>query len=131
MIGLLVALFLLWCIFGRTRGLLGGLAGGFIGALVLAGMARTAASGDLPALYTPAELASSALLMAVVGTGLALVAPYATAFASLGWGTGALLAGLGLPWGDQGAYALALIVHILVAAGIVSLSRWRAAALGA
>jgi hypothetical protein len=128
MIGLLVALFLLWCIFGRTRGLLGGLAGGFIGALVLTGMARTAASGDLPALYSPGQLASSALLMATVAAVLALVSPYAIGLAACAWGAGALLATLALPWTDQGMYALACIVHVFAALAVGCLARWRAAA---
>jgi hypothetical protein len=117
------------CIVGRTRGLLGGLAGGFIGALVLAGMARTAASGDLPAFYSPGELASSALLMASVAAVLALVSPHAVGLAASAWAAGALLAALAVPWTDQGMYALACIVHVLAAVAVVCLAWWRAAGL--
>jgi hypothetical protein len=128
MIGLLVGLLLLTWLFGRTRGMLGGLVGGFLGVAVLIGMARTATTGELPALYSPGELVSSALVMGVAAAGLAIVAPYATAVASLGWGAGALLAALALPWTEQRMYALALTVHVVAAGAAVYLARARLAA---
>ncbi len=88
MIGALVGLLLLSWLFGRTRRLLGGLGGGFIGALVLTGMARTARNGELAALFTPGELASAALVIPAVAALLALIAPYATGIASPGWSAG-------------------------------------------
>lgn len=67
MIGLLLGLVLLSWFFGRHRGRIGGLAGGFVGAFVLAGIGRTAGSGELAALYTPAELASATLPVTLLG----------------------------------------------------------------
>lgn len=126
MIGLLVGLLLLSWLFGRSRGLLGGLVGGFLGALVLAGMAGTANSGELATLYTPAKLAAKAVPVAAVAAGLALVAPYATGFATLGWGAGALLAMLAAPRTGQTVYVLPLTAHLLAALAVGRIASWRA-----
>ena len=129
MIGLLFGAFLISWILGRSRGLIGGLGGGLIGAFVLAGMARTARNGDLAALYTPGELASSALILALLGAVLAFIVPYATAMASLGWGAGALLAVVAtLPTNDA-VYALPLVLHAVGAACVVYVARVRTAQL--
>lgn len=124
MIGLLIGLLLVSCLFGRTRALLGSLAGGFLGALVLVGMARTAAIGELPALYSPAELASSVVPVLVVAAVLALVAPYAIEFASFGWGAGALLAAVAAPRTGDAAYMFPLVLH----AGGAAIAGWLARA---
>lgn len=129
MIGLLFGAFLLSWALGRSRGIIGGLGGGFIGAFMLAGMARTASNGELAALYTPGELASSALPLVLLGAVLALVAPYATAAASLGWGAGAVLAVVATLPTDDAAYALPLIVHAVGATCVVYVARVRAVAL--
>lgn len=126
MIGLVVGLILLSWVVGRGRGLLGGLVGGFVGVLVLTGMARTASSGELAALYGPQQLASTAVPVAVVAAVLALVAPYVVGFASLGWAMGAFLAALAAP--RTGEAVLPLAVHILAAGVVVCLARSRAAA---
>ena len=126
MIGVLVGVLLLSWVCGRTRGLLGGLAGGFLGALVLAGMVSTAGDGDLAALYSPGRLAYTAVPVAVVAAALALVAPYATGFASLGWGGGALLATIAATHTGQAVYVVPLAVHLLAAAVVVCLARRRA-----
>lgn len=129
MIGLLVGLLLLSMVFGRTKGLPGGIVGGFVGALVLVGMARTAHKGELGALYSPAELASAAFPVSVVAAVLALIAPYATGVAALGWAAGAALAALAAPRTGQAIYILPLAVHILAAVAVGSLARWRTTAL--
>lgn len=129
MIGLLVGLLLLSWIFGRTRGLLGGLVGGFFGALVLTGMASTAGSGELSTIYSPDQLVSTAVPVAVVAAALALVVPYATGFASLGWGAGALLAAIAATRTGQPMYVLPLVVHVLAAVAVVRLARWRSGTL--
>ena len=126
MIGMLVGLLLLSWVFGRTRGLVGALAGGFLGALVLAGMVSTAGDGDLVALYSPGRLASTAVPVAVVAALLALIVPYATAFASLGWAVGALLATIAATRTGQAVYVVPLAVHLLGAAAVVCLARRRA-----
>ena len=128
MIGLIVGLLLLSWVFGRTRGLVGGLVGGFLGALVLTGMASTAGSGELPALYSPGQLFAAALSMAAVAAVLVQVAPYATGFACLGWGAGALLAAVAAPRTGEAMYILALAAHVLAAAAVVCLARRRASA---
>ncbi|HVM21026.1 MAG TPA: hypothetical protein VM307_13790 [Egibacteraceae bacterium] len=128
MIGLLVGLLLLSWVFGRTRGLLGGLVGGFLGTLVLIGMTSAASNGELAAIYSPAQLLSAAFVMAAAAAVLALVAPYATGFASLGWGVGALLAATAARRTGQAMYILPLAVHIAAAATVVCLAKWRAAA---
>lgn len=124
---LLVGLLLLSCVFHPARGLLGGLVGAFVGALVLTGMASTASNGDLAALYSPVQLAWAAGSVAVVGAVLAVVAPYATGLASLGWAAGALLAALVAPRTDQAIYVLPLVLHVFAAAAVVALARRRAA----
>lgn len=128
MIVVLVGLLLLSGICGRTRGLFGGLVGGFLGALVLTGMASTASNGDLASLYSPTELASTAVPAAVVAAVLALVVPYATGIASFGWGAGALLAAVAAFRTGDAIYILPLAVHVVAAAAVVSLARWRAGA---
>lgn len=128
MIGLLAGLIALSWLFRRTRGLLGALAGGFLGALVLTGMASTAGSGELAALYSPDELLVAAFAVAAVAAVLALVTPYATGFACLGWGAGALLAAVAAPRTGQAIYMLPLAAHVTAAAAVVCLARWRAAA---
>jgi hypothetical protein len=127
MIPLLVVLLLLSWVFGRTEALLGGLVGGFLGALVLTGMASTTGNGELASLYGPVQLASTAIPVAAVAALLALVAPYATGFAALGWGAGALLAAVAAPRTGQAMYILPLAAHALAAATVVCLARWRAA----
>jgi hypothetical protein len=128
MIGLLLGLVLLSWIFGRSRGLIGGLAGGFVGASVLAGMVRAAASGELAALYTPAELASSILPVTLLGAVMALIAPYAAGVASLAWGAGALLAAIAVSPTGEAAYIVPLVLHAAGAAALVCLARLRATA---
>ena len=128
MIGLLVGLLLLSWVFGPTRGLLGGLVGGSLGTLVLIGMASTASNGELAALYTPLQLASAVVPVAIVAGVLALVVPYATAFASLGWAAGALLGAIAAPATDQAMYLLPFAVHVVAAAAVMCLASWRAAA---
>jgi hypothetical protein len=127
MILLLAGLLLLSWVFGRTKGLLEGLAGGFLGALVLTGMASTTGNGELAILYSPAQLASTAVPVAAVAGLLALVAPYATGFASLGWAAGALLAAVAAPRTGQAMYVLPFAVHALAATAVVCLARWRVA----
>lgn len=127
MIGLLVGLLLLSWIFG-TRDLLGGLVGAFIGALVLVGIASTARNAELAVLYSPAELASAAVPVAVVAAVLALVVPYATPFASLGWAAGAVLAAVAAPPTGQAIYVLPLALHVLAALAVGSVASWRTAA---
>ena len=129
MIALLVGLLLLSWVLGRTRGLFGGLVGAFIGALVMTGMASTARSAELAALYSPAHLASSAVPVFLVAAVLALVVPNVTAFASLGWGAGALLGLVVAAQTGQAIYVLPFAIHALAAAAVVCLARWRAAAL--
>ena len=126
MIALLVGLFLLSWISGRARGLLGGLVGGFLGALVLTGMATAASRGDLAGMYSPGDLASNAIAVAVVAAPLAAVVPYATGFASMGWGAGALLAAIAAARTGQVAYVVPLAAHLLAAAAVVCLARRRA-----
>ena len=126
MIGFLVGLLLLFWIFGRTRGVLSGLAGGFLGALVLIGMANTAGNGDLTALYSPGQLLAAAASMAAVAAVLALVIPYATGFACVGWAAGAVLAAVVAPSTGQAIYILPLAAHVLAAAAVVCLARRRA-----
>jgi hypothetical protein len=125
MISLLVGVLVLSWLVGRTKGLLGGLAGGFVGALVAAGMATTTSSGDLAALYSPAQLASAAVPVAIVAAVLVLVAPYAVGFAALGWAVGALLAALTAVRAGQVLYALPLTVHVLTAGLVVWLASQR------
>jgi len=123
MMSLLVALLVLYLVCGRTRGLLGGLVGGFLGAFVLVGMATTARNGELAALYTPSELASSAVPVAVVAAAFALVAPYATGVAALGWAAGALLAAIAAPRTGDAIYILPLAVHVIAATAVATLAR--------
>ena len=130
MIGLLLGLVLISWFFGRTKGLIGGFGGGLIGAFVLVGMARTAGNGELAALFTPGELASSALTLALLGAAFALIAPYATAVASLGWGAGALLAVVAVLPTNDAAYAISLVLHAMGAACVACLAR-RCTATGA
>lgn len=126
MIGVLVGLLLVSWVVGRSRGLLGGLVGGFVGALVLTGMASTARTGELGALYGPLELASTVLPVTVVAAFLAVVVPNATRVAAFGWAAGALLAALAAPRTGQAPYVLPLAGHVIAAAAIIRLARWRA-----
>ena len=126
MIGVVVGVLLLSWVFGRTRGLLGGLAGGFLGALVLTGMISTAGDGELATIYSPGRLASTAVPLAVVAAVLALLAPHATGFASLGWAVGALVSTIAVTRTGQAVYVLPLAVHLLAAAVVVCLARRRA-----
>lgn len=128
MMGPVAVLLLLSWVFGRTRGLLGGLVGAFVGALVVAGMADTASNGDLAALYSPQQLASTAVPLAIVAAVLALVAPFAIGFAAFGWAVGALLAAMAAPRTGQAVYVLPLAVHFVAGAAVVCLARWRTAA---
>lgn len=122
---ILVILILLWpC--GRMRGVVGGLAGGFLGALVMVGMARTVTSGEIADLYSPLQLVSAVGPVTLVGGLLALVAPYATGVAALGWATGALLAALAAPRTGQAAYILPFTIHALAAAAVTRLAMWSA-----
>lgn len=123
--GVLVALLVLSWILGRTKGLLGALVGGFVGALALIGMATTASNGDLAALQSPVELASSILPLTVLAAVLALVVPYATGVAALAWAAGALLAAIAAARNGQAIYMLPFTVHVLAAAAVVSVARWR------
>ena len=125
MIGLLVGLLLLSWVFGRSRGLLGGLVGGFLGVLVLTGMASTASDGELAALYSPGQLAVAAASIAVVAAAIALIAPYATGFACVGWGAGALLAAFAAPRTGEVVYILPLATHVLAATAVAGLAKWR------
>jgi hypothetical protein len=111
------------------QGLLGGLVGGFVGCLVVTGLAGTTSNGELPALYSPEQLDSTAVPVAVVAAVLALVSPYAIGFASLGWAVGAVLAAVAAPRTGQAVYVLPLAAHVLAAALVVCLARWRAAVL--
>ena len=129
MIAVLVGLLLLSWVLGRTEGLFGGLVGTFIGALVMTGMASTARSAELADLYSPAHLASTAAPVFLVAAVLALVVPYVAAFASLGWGAGALFGLVGAAQTGQAVYVLPFTVHALAAAAVVGLARRRAAAL--
>jgi hypothetical protein len=129
MIGLLLGLVLLSWIFGRTEGLIGGLTGGFVGAFVFAGMVRTAASGELAALYTPAELASNVLPVTLAGALMALIAPYTTAVVSLAWAAGAVLAAIAVSGADEAAYIIPLVLHAACAASLVRLAWARTAQL--
>ena len=113
-------------IVGPTRGVVGGLIGGFVGAAVAAGMARMAASGVLAVYYTPATLARGALTLGIVAAVLALVAPYATGFAALGWAGGAILAAIAAPRTGQIVYLLPLAVHLVAAVLILCVARWSA-----
>lgn len=131
MIALLVGLLFLSWVFGRTRGLLGRLVGAFLGSLVVAGMASTTRDGDLAALYSPEQLASAVVPLAIIAAVLALVAPYAIGFAALGWAVGALLAAVAAPGTGQAVYVLPLAVHFVSAAAVVCLARWRVVALRA
>lgn len=127
MIGPFVSLVLLSWLFGRTKGLFGALIGGFLGAAVLTGMTSTAGS-ELTELYSPDQLLTAALSMAVVAAVLALIAPYATGFACVGWGAGALLAAVAACRMGAPLYALAFGAHILAAADAAYISKRRAAA---
>jgi hypothetical protein len=130
MIGLLVGLLILSGVFSRTRGgLLGGLVGGLLGALVVAGMTSTTSNGELPVLYSPEQLASTAVPVAITAAVLALVMPYAIGFASLGWAVGALLAALAAPRTGQAAYVVPLAVHVVAAGLVMCLARLRATTL--
>jgi hypothetical protein len=123
----IVGALLLWLVFGRTRGMLGGLVGGFIAALVLAGMVTTTLAGALAALHSPGRLAYAAAPLTAVAAGLALIVPYATGVAALGWGAGALLAALAATRTGQAAYVLPLAVHVLAAATVAGVARCRVA----
>lgn len=129
MIPLLVGLIFLSWVFGRTRGLLGGLAGGFLGALVLTGMASTTSNGELATLYSPGRLAAAAVPVTAAAAVLALVAPFATGIASLGWAAGALLAAVAASRTGQDMFVLPLAVHVIAASAVVCLARRRAAPL--
>ncbi len=72
---------------------------------------------------------STAVPVAVVAAALALVVPYATGFASLGWGAGALLAAIAATRTGQAMYVLPFVVHVLAAVAVVRLARWRSGTL--
>ncbi|MDP8969948.1 MAG: hypothetical protein M3N52_05545 [Actinomycetota bacterium] len=72
------------------------------------GIARTAGDGEFAVLYSPGQLASSAVPVVVVDAVLALVAPYAIRFFSLGWAVGAFLAAMAAPRTGQAEYILPL-----------------------
>ena len=113
-------------IVGPTRGVVSGFLGGFVGAAAAAGMARMATSGELTAYYTPATLAKGAVTLVIVATVLALVVPYATGFAALGWGVGAILAAIAVPRTSQAVYLLPLALHLMAALVVLRVARWSA-----
>jgi hypothetical protein len=84
-------------IVGPTRGVIGGILGGFAGATVATGMARMAAGGELAVYYNPASLTRAAVILGIVAAVLALAVPYAARFAALGWAGGAILAAIAAP----------------------------------
>ncbi len=91
-------------------------------------MASTASTGELATLYSPSQLAVSAVPVALVAALLALAAPYATGFACLGWAVGAVLAAFAAPRAGQAMYVLPFAVHVLAASTVVCLARRRAGA---
>ena len=126
MASIIVTVLIVSWIVGPTRGVVGGLIGGFVGAAVAAGMARMGASGELAVHYTPVTLARGAFTLGLVAAVLALVVPYATGFAALGWGVGAILAAIAAPRTGQVVYLLPLVAHLVVAVLILRVARWSA-----
>ena len=126
MASIIVTVLIVSWIVGPTRGVLGGLLGGFIGAAVAAGMARMAASGELAIYYTPATLAKAAVTIGILAAVLALIVPYATGFAALGWGIGAVLAAIAAPRTGPTIYLLPLAVHLVAAVLVLHAARWSA-----
>ena len=124
MVSIIVTILIVSLIVGPTRGVVGGLIGGFLGAAVAAGMARMAASGDLAIYYTPATLARAAVTIGILAGILALVIPYATGFAALGWGIGAVLAAIAVLETGQVGYFMPLAMHLVVAVLVLRVARW-------
>jgi hypothetical protein len=113
-------------IVGPTRGVIGGLLGGFAGATVATGMARMAAGGELAVYYTPASLTRTAVILGIVAAVLALAVPYAAGFAALGWAGGAILAAIAAARTGQASYLLPLAAHLVAAVLVVRVARWSA-----
>ena len=110
-------------IVGPTRGVVGGLIGGFLGAAIAAGMARMAANGDLAVYYTPTTLAKAAVTLGLAAALLALIVPYVTAFAALGWGIGAVLAAIAALQTGPTSYLLPLALHLAAAVLVLHVAR--------
>ena len=126
MVSIIVTVLIVSLIVGPTRGVVGGLIGALLGAAVAAGMARMAASGDLAIYYTPATLARAAVSIGILAGILALIIPYATGFAALGWGIGAVLAAIAAPRTGPTIYLLPLAVHLVAAVLVLHVARWSA-----
>ena len=126
MASIVVAILIVSWIVGPTRGLVGGLIGGFLGAAAATGMARMVAGGELALYYTPATLAKAAVTLGIVATVLALVVPYVTGFAALGWGIGVLLAGIAAVRTGQVVYLVPLTLHLVAAILVLRVARWSA-----
>lgn len=124
MASIIVTILIVSWIVGPTRGLAGGLLGGFLGAAIAAGMARMAASGELAVYYTPATMARAGVVLGTVAAVLALIVPYATGFAAIGWAAGAILGATASARTGQFAYVLPLALHLAVAVLVLRVARW-------
>ena len=122
-----IAAVILLLALASTRGLLGTLVGAFIGTLAAAGIVTATTSGELANLYSPWELATGLVPLALVALVLACVAPYATGAIAVAWAIGSVLAAIAAPRTGQAIYVAPLLLNALIAAAVVRMALRRVA----
>lgn len=122
----IAAVIILLLAVASIRGLLGTLVGAFIGTLAAAGIVTATTSGELANLYSPWELVTGLVPLALVALVLACVAPYATGAIAMAWAIGSVLAVIAAPRTGQAIYVAPLVLNALVAGTVVGAALRRA-----